>query len=179
MTYIDDISDRPWSMIDFRKYQQYLEMRKQRDKFLKSLWEMSYLDWLIDKRLIEAGGLGKTIYILPARGGGTTFRTLARINDFLEEGRDVQAVTINKYEWSTLSDKDIETIRESVQEFQLYSQLVKTYQDPVSYLLFKDFDPHGGWTLDPCWTVDPYGHVRFREVSLVQRRDDHENYDQN
>lgn len=167
MHYIDEMY--PWTVVDQLKYMQYVKLREKRDKFLKSLKPGWYGEWVIHKKLIEAGGLGDTVYILPARGGGTSFRTLRKINELLEEGRDVQPVTLKKYEWPMLSEKDIEKIRESVREFQLYSELAKPYQDPVYYDLLKDFNPPGGWTLDPSWTIDPYGRVRFREVSLVRK----------
>lgn len=147
MYYIDDISYRPWSIVDFRKYQQYLEMRKERDKFLKSLREMSYLDWLIDKKLVEAGGLGKTIYILPARGGGTSFRTLQKINDFLEEGRDVRVFKPAKISkdiiefdsWKDIHDAICSYLDERVYE-ELRKQLIQEYiatLDPVYKSEFK------------------------------------------
>lgn len=147
MYYIDDISYRPWSMIDFRKYQLYLEMRKHRDKFLKSLKETSYLDWQIDKRLIEAGGLGKTVYILPARGGGTSFRTLKKINDFLEEGRDVTLVRPNKNRvvFDSWNDIPLDLFDQTLQG-KIYAQftkhLISEYekkltQDPVFDMEWK------------------------------------------
>lgn len=36
----------------------YLELRKIRDEFLKSLTMVSYYDYLIDRKLVEAGGTG-------------------------------------------------------------------------------------------------------------------------
>ena len=78
----------PSHIIDARKHVLYLEMRKQRDMFLKSLRSVRHGDWLIEKRLLEAGGIGKTVYILPARGGGTTI-TSKVLNDLIKEGRDV------------------------------------------------------------------------------------------
>lgn len=142
MYHIDDISYRPWSIVDFRKYQQYLEMRKERDKFLKNLREMSYLDWLIDKKLVEAGGLGKTIYILPARGGGTSFRTLKKINDFLEEGRDVKVFKQDKItfdSWKDIHDALCGYLDERVYE-ELRKPLIQEYiatLDPVYKSEFK------------------------------------------
>lgn len=141
MQYIDESG--PWTADHFRKYATYLKLRKERDKFLKSLREVRYCDWLIDKKLVEAGGLGKTVYILPARGGGTSFRTLKKINDFIEEGRDVEVVTLRKHDYPKLSRKDIETIRESIQQFELYSQMVKPWRDPHLHGLFNDFELPG------------------------------------
>ena len=176
MHYIDNISPNPWSIIDFRKYCLYLEMRKERDKFLKSIREMTYQDWLIEKKLIEAGGLGRTVYVLPARGGGTSLRTLKKINDYIEEGRNVKVVTLKKYDWPSLSSKDIEALQASIREFELYSQLVRLQRDSY-YEMFKDFYPKEPYTLDPCYSVDPYGNYRLREVSLVRREDKYEDMD--
>ena len=166
LTLIDEM--HPESIIDFRKYHLYLELQKERKKFLKSLREMSYYDWLIDKRLVEAGGIGKMVYILPARGGGS-YMALKRMHEL--EGRDVEIVTLNKKSWPKLSSKDIETIRDSIQEFELYSKMVKPYRDPLYQELFKDFYPTEQYVVDPSWTVDPYGRYRIREVSLVYRGD--------
>jgi hypothetical protein len=170
LTIFDD-SD-PWTAEVQRRYTTYIKLRKERDKFLKSLKPGWYGEWTIHKKLIEAGGLGDTVYILPARGCGTSFRTLKKINDLLEEGRDVQPVTLNKYEWPVLSKEDIERMRESVQQFHSYSELVNPYRrDPFYHELFESFYSKECWTLDPSWTIDPYGRVRLREVSLVRKED--------
>ena len=81
----------PCTIIDYENHRVYLELRKERDKFLKSLTEMSYYDYLIDRRLVEAGGLGKTVYICPARGGGRS-TSIKRIVELMESGRDVKFV---------------------------------------------------------------------------------------
>ena len=47
------------------------------------------VDWKIEKRLLEAGGLGPVVYVVPARGGGKLLTELERINKFLSEGRKV------------------------------------------------------------------------------------------
>lgn len=167
MHYIDEMY--PWTIVDQRKYMQYVKLRKERDKFLKSLKPGWYGEWVIHKKLIEAGGLGDTVYILPARGGGTSFRTLKKINDLLEEGRDVKFVTMRKQDLPKLTCRDVDVIRESIRQYELYSELINPWREPLYQQLFKDFDPQGGWTLDPSWTIDPYGHVRFREVSLVRK----------
>lgn len=136
MHYIDDISSNPWSIIDFRKYCLYLEMRKERDKFLKSIREMNYQDWLIEKKLIEAGGLGKTVYVLPARGGGPNV-SLSTLKKYYEEGRDIQVVTLRKYDWPKITARDVENV------------LSKPWRDPFyesplyDYYLYKDFDLRG------------------------------------
>lgn len=118
----------------------YVKLRKERDKFLKSLKPGWYSEWLIHKKLIEAGGLGDTVYILPARGSGTSFRTLKRINELLEEGRDVQPVTLKKYEWPALSEKDAEKIREHIQ-LDLAQRSLIAEQHWIYQELMKDFSP--------------------------------------
>ena len=83
-----------WSIIDYEKYRTYLELRKEREKFVKSLNEMNNHDWVIDKKLIEAGGLGKSVYIYPARGGGRN-TSIERIMELIESGMDVKIVRAN------------------------------------------------------------------------------------
>lgn len=159
----------PWTTETRRKYAEYIKLRNEGDKFLKSLKAGWYGEWLIHKKLLEAGGIGDTVYILPARGGGTSFRTLKKINDLLEEGRDVQVVHLHKQDWLKLTPKDIDVVRESIRQHELYAEFVKPWCEPLYQQLFKDFEPQGGWTLDPCWTIDTYGHLRLREVSLVRK----------
>lgn len=170
MTIFDESG--PWTPTHFRKYQLYLSLRKEREKFLKNIREMTYCEWKIDKLLIEAGGLGKTVYILPARGGGTQFRTLRRINELLEEGRDVEPVTLRKYETPKFSDKDISTIRESIQQFELYSKLVKPWRDPMYEHLFNDYELRDPYIFEPSYTIDPDGRVRIRDVSIVRKENE-------
>ena len=86
----------PRHIIDFRKYYLYLEMRKQRDDFLKSLCITRHGDWLIEKKLIEVGGIGKTVYVLPARGGSVG--VLSMLNDLIKEGRDVKIIRPATYD---------------------------------------------------------------------------------
>lgn len=143
LTMIDEM--HPWSAIDFRKYAEYIKLRKERDKFLKSLREMTYLDWLIDKKLVEAGGIGKTVYILPARGGGSnvSFRTLEK---YFEEGRDVQFVTLKKPK-TTLDKTDLVKIKDIVTDWDLccnreqyatYEELHKQIDEMIAQKLRKD-----------------------------------------
>lgn len=172
MRYIDESG--PLTDGIFRKYSTYVKLRKERNKFLKSLQEMTYLDWSIDKKLVEAGGIGKTVYILLARGGGSNLshRTIKR---YFEEGRDVQFVTLKKHNFPKLSSEDVETIRESMREFELYSKLANPWWPPFyQQKMFKDYYPEEPYTFDPCWTVDPYGRLRLREVSLVRKEDQYE-----
>lgn len=167
MYYIDEMY--PWTVMDQRKYILHVKLRKERDKFLKSLKPGWYSEWVIHKKLIEAGGLGDTVYILPARGRGTSFRTLKRVNELFEEGRDVQPVTLKKYEYPTLSEKDIEMARESIRQYELYSELINPWREPLYQQLFKDFYPERPCIYEPIIDIDPYGRIRLREVSLVRK----------
>lgn len=169
MQYIDESG--PWTADHFRKYATYLKLRKERDKFLKSLREVRYCDWLIDKKLVEAGGLGKTVYILPARGGGSSlsYRTLKK---YYEDGRDVEVVTLRKYDYPKLSDKDVEMVRKATQDFEVYQKLANPWRPPLySQEIFKDYYPTEPYAFDPCWSVDPYGRLRLREISLVRKEE--------
>ena len=114
-----------------------MELRKEWEKFLKSLREMSYYEWRIDKTLTEAGGLGKTVYILPARGQRSP---VGFIMKSLEEGRHIEFVTLKKYEMPRFSDKDISVIRNSIQQMELYSKLVNPWRDPMYQKLLKGYD---------------------------------------
>lgn len=144
MRYIDESG--PWTDGMFRKYSTYAKLRKERDKFLKSLREMTYLDWSIDKKLVEAGGIGKTVYILPARGGGSNLshRTIKR---YFEEGRDVQFVTLKKQEPKICRD-DIARIRDVVIDWDLcydrerqaiYEELHKQIDEMIARKLRNDY----------------------------------------
>ena len=117
MRYVDESS--PWTVDAFRKYATYIKLRKERDKFLKSLREMNYREWLIDKKLTEAGGLGKTVYIHVGRGNGKTHRILEQIAELEAMGKEVHVVTLNKPEPKLRMD-DIEKIKETILDWDLY-----------------------------------------------------------
>jgi hypothetical protein len=167
-------------IIDPPKYQLYLSLRKEREKFLESLREMTYREWKINRRLIEAGGLGKTVYFLPARGGQRS--SLPFIKKCFEEGRDVEFITPKKYDYPKLSSKDIETIREYTEQFELYRRLVNLQQVSAYQELLKDFDyftpvytidSNDDYYFDPAYTIDSKGNVRIREISLVRKENKH------
>lgn len=117
-------------IIDPCKHQLYLSLRKERDKFLKSIRETSYCDWKIEKTLTEAGGLGRTVYILPARGGGNRWFQ-ETFEKHLEEGRDVEPVTLRKYEAPKLSSKDIEQLRELAFDFNEWDKRREKFLDSI------------------------------------------------
>lgn len=50
---------------------------------------MTSISWKIEKRLLEAGGLGTVVYVIPARGGGKLSAEREKVNKFLVEGRKI------------------------------------------------------------------------------------------
>lgn len=54
---------------------------------------------------------------------------------------DVEFVTLKKYKTPKFSDEDISVIRDSVRQFELYSQLAKPLHDPMYQELLRDFYP--------------------------------------
>ena len=50
---------------------------------------MSNLPWKTHKKLLDAGGLGDTVYVIPARGGCKSAAERAVIERLLKEGRTV------------------------------------------------------------------------------------------
>lgn len=82
-------------LIDCDKFRTYLDLRSQKEKCLKSIATTRYCDWVIHKKLLEAGGLGDTVYIYPARGGGRLYPQLELYKKLMEEGRDVKVVKVH------------------------------------------------------------------------------------
>jgi hypothetical protein len=89
MHYIDEMY--PLKVIDFEKYCTYLELRKEREKFIKSLSNKRSCDWLIEKKLLDAGGLGDHVYLYLARGQNRQ-RSMEEYLRHVEAGRDVTIV---------------------------------------------------------------------------------------
>lgn len=167
MSYVNEMCPLP--LIDQEKHQLYLRLQEERDKLLKNMQEMSHLDWSIDKRLVEAGGRGKTIYYLPARGGSRT--NWREIEKYLKEGRDVQIVTSRK-PGPTLTAADYKVIENSIRQFKLYSELVKPWQDPMYADMFYDGHPtylQEPYELEPAYEMRPDGSIYIREVSIVRK----------
>jgi hypothetical protein len=50
---------------------------------------MTSIFWKIEKKLLEAGGLGPVVYIIPARGSGKLSAERERVEKFLAKGRKV------------------------------------------------------------------------------------------
>lgn len=142
----------------------------QMDKFLIDISKKRHCDWAIEKKLLEGGGTGNTVYILQARGGGKSIWTHETVEDLSEEGRDV--VAVRKYDFK-LSGKDVEAIRGYEQQLDLYSKLTRpvAYFDPYKQGMFCDWFPTEEYNLEPSWTIDPYGQLRFRDISIVRKEE--------
>ena len=128
---------------------------------------MSYADWSIDKRLVEAGGIGKTVYILPARGGCRFPREA--LERYIKEGMDVEFVTLKKHNPPSLSNKDIQTIRDSIQQFELYSKLANPWKEPWFYEMFKDFYPEERKTND-IWIRATTGDYILNYTEMINNQ---------
>ena len=83
---------------------------------------MTSLDWKIQKRLLDAGGLGPIIYILPARGNGKLARDRERISELLSSGR---TVVYGRPKRSIFVDKDILTPERYEQTDRILNELLK------------------------------------------------------
>lgn len=68
------------------------DLLSERDKFLKDLQKTRYCDWIIHKKLLDGGGLGRTIYIHPARAEGKYFTQLELYKKFIEDDREIRVV---------------------------------------------------------------------------------------
>ena len=130
------------------------KLLKEYNRFLKNIKEMSYIDWKIDKRLVEAGGLGKMVYYIPARGSCRTNWRL--LHELVEGSRDVRAVTSRKYE-PKLYPVDRKTIQDAIFQFELYSLMVKPWQDPRYEELWNQLFPKDNQDVRREFhTVNPY-----------------------
>lgn len=130
------------------------KLLKEYNRFLQNIKEMSYIDWKIDKRLVEAGGLGKTVYYIPARGSCRIDWRL--LHELAEGGRDVKVVTSRKYE-PKLYPADRKTIEDAIFQFELYSLMVKPWQDPYYEELWNQLFPKDNQDARREFhTVNPY-----------------------
>ena len=91
MRYIEDMWPR--RIIDSEKWFQYLDMRMIEDQCLRDSYRP---DWKIAKKLLDAGGLGSVVYIMPARGQCKMWAQLDLYAKLLAEGRTVVYVQPNE-----------------------------------------------------------------------------------
>ena len=85
MRYIEDMW--PETILDRNKWHDWFEMYDIEARCKRNPWH--YFDWKIHKRLLDAGGLGSTVCIMPARGQGKMWAQLELYAKLLSEGRTV------------------------------------------------------------------------------------------
>ena len=135
MLYLDEMYPR--NIIDLQKFEMYSYFHGEYEKFLKDLREMSYLDWLIEKKLVEAGGLGKRVYISLPRCNGKTFTLMKRMEELEAKGHEVYFTTsMKQYPWPKRTE--IEKIKECVIDRDLYP-LRDWRATPYQLELYRDF----------------------------------------
>lgn len=98
---------------------QHAETVAQYNKFLKDLREMSYLDWLIEKKLVEAGGLGKRVYISVPRCHGKTFTLMKHVEELEAKGKEVHFVDYRDSAKKQPTLDDIAKVREYMIDWDL------------------------------------------------------------
>lgn len=85
MRYIEDMW--PETILDRNKWHDWFEMYDIEVRCKRNPWH--YFDWKIHKRLLDAGGLGSTVCIMPARGQGKMWAQLELYQKLTSEGRTV------------------------------------------------------------------------------------------
>lgn len=105
------------------------------NEFLKDQKDMPYRDWSIEKKLVEAGGLGKKVYIHVGRGHGKTFTLLRHIEELEAKGKEVHIVD---YRDSAVRTRplNIEKIKEAVIDWDLMSNRERDWCKPLYYTSF-------------------------------------------
>jgi hypothetical protein len=119
---------------------QHAEAVAQYNKFLKDLRETTYLDWLIEKKLVEAGGLGKRVYISLPRCNGKTFTLMKRKEEL--EAKDIE-VCFTNYRDSAKKQPtldDIAKVREYMIDWDLISNLTSRRSEPTYLEMLRDFE---------------------------------------
>lgn len=90
------------------------------NEFLKEQRDMSNRDWLIEKKLVEAGGIGRKVYLHIGRGHGKTFTLMNHIAELEAKGHEVHIVDYRNSS-PKLNRDDIERIKECVIDWDLMS----------------------------------------------------------
>ena len=149
------------------------------DKFLKDIREMSNRDWLIEKKLVEAGGIGRKIYLHIGRGHGKTFTLLNHIKELRAKGKEVHIVDYR--DSSPKPNRDaIERIKECIIDLDLcplnpIRQVQHEFFDEFLKRPIKlDFESRylGEWYYqEPTWAVRPDGSLKIRDISIMRREE--------
>ena len=171
----------PFTAKDLRKYQLYSALRKEHGKFLKSIKPGWYGEWVIYKKLIDAGGLGDTVYIVPARANNKVHTQLELYKELFAKGKEIKVVRLEDQqrvrtkpapvpdfdlftpEHKKLVDEFIDSIRKAQTELKnkpAYDQ----YSFFTDYYALSDdyyIEPNAMWLKQyPHWT---YKYVRDHE----------------
>lgn len=107
---------------------------------------MLNINWKIHKRLLDAGGLGPVVYILPARGGSKLSMERERCLQLLAEGRMVVYVRPNPRPKSIFIDRDILTPERYERAERIWNEVCGGYTNP--YALRESRCGHCGYLLN-------------------------------
>ena len=128
----------------------------------------SNLPWKIHKRLLDAGGLGDTVYILPARGNGKIEAQRQLVEDLLKKGKDVVLLPLEDLRNARTKPAPVPDFDLLLEEDRLSraNGIVKAIQDAIDvlkkkerpmylpeYEMLKDF-----YVLDKTKEATPYLH---------------------
>lgn len=99
-------------------------------RFLKDQREMTYRDWIIEKKLVEAGGLGRRVYIHVGRGNGKTATLIRHIEELESKGKEVCIVD---YRNSSPRPKreDIDKLKECLLDWDLLANRDYGWRKPL------------------------------------------------
>lgn len=153
MQYIDEMC--PLTIVDFEKYCTYLALLKERDKFIKSLSNKRSCDWLIEKKLLDAGGLGDHVYLYLARGQSRQ-RSMEEYLRHVEAGRDVTIVNAKEAFVKPFTMRDV-VIDKDILESERW--LNKRLNEEIQKALYKEICKRSvtDWTnnyLNPVYRTD-------------------------
>lgn len=130
---------------------------------------MVSLPWKIQKRLLDAGGLGDTVYICQGRGSGKVETERQLIEDLKDKGKDVVLLSLNDmrttrtYKPGPVTDFDLlldekrqERANGIVEAIYEALNILKQKDRPMylpEYEMFKDF-----YVLDKTKEATPFLH---------------------
>ena len=120
-------------------------------RFSKSLREKTYFEWWVHKTLTEAGGVGDTVYILPARGGGkgSSPEDIAEMYaHYKAAGKDVRLIRKSNLPEETLMGsvkhlREIGIIRDKdvIAEMQTYDYFGLKWEKRILENIYYKYDP--------------------------------------